>query len=49
MLPAVDLPELLMEVHSWTGMLDAYTHVGQAGTRLDQLPVTMAALLVADG
>jgi len=48
MMPVVDLPELLMDVHSWTGMLDAYTHVGGLATRMDQLPVTVAALLVAD-
>lgn len=48
MMPLVDLPELLMDVHSWTGMLDAYTHVGGLATRMDQLPVTVAALLVAD-
>jgi hypothetical protein len=29
-------------------MLDAYTHVGGLATRMDQLPVTVAALLVAD-
>jgi TnpA family transposase len=48
MLPIVDLPELLMDVHSWTGMLDAYTHVGGLNTSMDQLPVSVAALLVAD-
>jgi len=26
MLPRADLPELLLEVHAWTGFLDAYTH-----------------------
>ncbi len=25
MLPRVDLPELLLEVHAWTGFLSAYT------------------------
>ncbi|WP_327028321.1 Tn3 family transposase [Micromonospora sp. NBC_01740] len=48
MMPIVDLPELLMDVHSWTGMLDAYTHVGGLATRMEQLPVTVAGLLVAD-
>jgi hypothetical protein len=37
-----------MDVHSWTGMLDAYTHVGGLATSMDLLPVTVAALLVAD-
>ncbi|MFE9694545.1 Tn3 family transposase [Micromonospora sp. NPDC005806] len=48
MMPLADLPELLMDVHSWTRMFDAYTHVGGLTTRLDDLPVTLAALLIAD-
>jgi hypothetical protein len=27
MLPPIDLPDLLFEVHSWTGFLHAFTHV----------------------
>jgi hypothetical protein len=48
MLPRVDLPDLLLEVHAWTGFLDAYTHVGQAGTRMENLPISIAALLIAE-
>jgi Tn3 transposase DDE domain-containing protein len=33
MLPRVDLPELLLEVHAWTGFLDAYTHLADVSTR----------------
>ena len=35
MIPVADLPELLMDVHSWIGMLNAYTHVGGLATRMD--------------
>ena len=48
MLPRVDLPELLLEVHAWTGFLDAYTHLADASTRTRDLPVSVAALLVAE-
>ena len=48
MLPRVDLPELLLEVHSWTGFLDAYTHIGQSNARMDDLPRSVAAMLVAE-
>jgi hypothetical protein len=48
MLPRVDLPELLMEVYSWTGCFDEYVHVGDLSTRIEDLPVTVAALLVAE-
>lgn len=48
MLPRVDLPELLLEVHAWTGFLDAYTHLAETSTRTKDLPVSVAALLVAE-
>ena len=48
MLPRVDLPDLLLEVHAWTGFLDAYTHLAEASTRTKDLPVSVAALLVAE-
>jgi hypothetical protein len=47
MLPRIDLPDLLLEVHGWTGFLDDYTNVGERGPRMDGLPVSVAALLVA--
>ena len=48
MLPRVDLPELLLEVHGWTGFLGEYTHVGGHGPRMEGMPVSVAALLVAE-
>ena len=48
MLPPIDLPELLLEVQAWTGFLDEYVHVGELGTRMEDLPVSVAALLVAE-
>ncbi|KJE25284.1 transposase, TnpA family [Frankia torreyi] len=48
MLPRVDLPDLLLEVHAWTGFLDAYTHLGGSGSRMENLHISLAALLVAE-
>ena len=48
MLPRVDLPDLLLEVHAWTGYLDAYTHASGASARVEDLPISVAALLVAE-
>ncbi len=48
MLPRVDLPELLLEVHAWTGFLDTYTHLGDVSSRTKDLAVSVAALLVAE-
>ncbi|GAA2820899.1 hypothetical protein GCM10020220_006600 [Nonomuraea rubra] len=48
MLPRIDLPELLLEVHSWTGFLDAYTHLADISTRMHDLPRSLAALLISE-
>lgn len=49
MLPRVDLPEVLLEVFSWTGADQAFTSVTGGEARLKDLYVTIAALLVAHG
>jgi hypothetical protein len=49
MMPRVDLPELILEVHAWTGCLDAYTHISEAYARMDDLALSVAACLVAEG
>ncbi|MFA7764358.1 Tn3 family transposase [Streptomyces sp. NRRL S-448] len=48
MLPRIDLPDLLFEVHAWTGFLDAFTHVSTRESRMAGLPVSLVALLVAE-
>lgn len=47
MLPRIDLPDLLFEVHSWTGFLDAFGHVSERRTRMEGLLVSLVALLVS--
>ncbi|MFF0145758.1 Tn3 family transposase [Amycolatopsis sulphurea] len=48
MLPRVDLPEVLLEVFSWTGADAAFTSITGGETRLTDLGVTIAALLVVE-
>jgi TnpA family transposase len=48
MLPRIDLPDLLFEVHSWTGFLDAFTHVSEGSSRMAGLDISLVALLVAE-
>jgi len=48
MLPKVDLPDLLLDVHGSTGCLDEFTHVSEAIPRMDDLPISIAAVLVAE-
>lgn len=47
MLPRIELPDLLFEVHSWTGFLDAFGHVSERRTRMEGLLVSPVALLVS--
>ncbi|MFI1868713.1 Tn3 family transposase [Streptomyces jumonjinensis] len=48
MLPRIDLPDLLFEVHSWTGFLDAFRHVSARPTRMEGMLVSLVALLVSE-
>jgi TnpA family transposase len=48
MLPRIDLPDLLFEVDSWTGFLDAFVHLGDGRTRMENLKTSLVALLVAE-
>ncbi|WP_405393899.1 Tn3 family transposase [Streptomyces gougerotii] len=48
MLPKIDLPDLLFEVQSWTGFLDAFVHLGDGTTRMKDLTTSVVALLVSE-
>jgi hypothetical protein len=47
-LPQVDLPEVLLEVHTWTGFADEFTHVSESTARAADLPVSLCAALMAE-
>lgn len=49
MMPRVDLPEAILEVFSWTGADRAFTSITGSESRLADLRITIAALLVAHG
>jgi hypothetical protein len=48
LLPRVDLPELLLEVQAWTGFADQFTHLSEGSARVDDLPTSVCAALLAD-
>ncbi len=48
MLPKIDLPDLLFEVNSWTGFLDAFVHLSDGTTRMKDLHTSVVALLVSE-
>ena len=47
-LPRVDLPELLLEVNTWTGFADAFPHVSESRSRIPDLATSVCAALVAE-
>ncbi|MFE9298384.1 Tn3 family transposase [Streptomyces niveus] len=47
-LPAVDLPEMVLEVDSWVPYLGDFTHVSEANSGMDDLELSMAAVLTAE-
>jgi TnpA family transposase len=48
MLPIVDLPQILLEIHARTGFADHFTHVSEGGARVANLPVSICAVLLAE-
>jgi TnpA family transposase len=47
-LPRVDLPEILLEIHLRTGFANAFTHISEARSRVDDLPTSVCAVLLAE-
>ncbi|WP_155342709.1 Tn3 family transposase [Acrocarpospora pleiomorpha] len=48
MLPWVDFPELLLEVFDRTGLPADFTHISGADTTMEDFPMSLAALIVAE-
>ncbi|SSK73391.1 transposase [Klebsiella pneumoniae] len=48
LLPPVDLTELLLEINAHTGFADEFFHASEASARVDDLPVSSSAVLMAE-
>ena len=48
LLPEVEIADLPLEVHAWTGFLGEYTHISGSEIREDGLGETLSALLVSE-
>ncbi len=48
LLPEVEIADLPLEVHAWTGFLNEYTHISGQDVREPGLPETLSALLVSE-
>ncbi len=48
LLPRVDLPEVLLEIHARTGFANEFTHSSEDAARVADLPVSLCAVLLAE-
>jgi hypothetical protein len=48
LLPRVDLPDALLEIHALTGFADEFSHVSEADARVEDLALSICAVLIAE-
>ncbi len=48
LLPKVDLTEMVLEINALTAFADEFTHVSEARARVDDFPVSICAVLLAE-
>lgn len=48
LLPKVDLTEMILEINALTGFAEEFTHVSEANARVDDLHVSVCAVLLAE-
>ena len=47
-LPLADLPDIVLEIHGCTGFLDEFTHLTEEQARVDDLALSVCAVLIAE-
>lgn len=48
LLPNIDLTELMLEINAHTGFANEFNHVSEANARVDDLPISICAVLLAE-
>jgi TnpA family transposase len=48
LLPRIDLPDALLELHARTGFCDEFTHMSDSAARVADLPISLCAVLLAE-
>ncbi len=48
LLPEVDLTDALLEIHGYTGFADEFTHISEGNARVDNLALSLCAVLAAE-
>ena len=47
-LPRTDIPDPVLEIHARTGFADAFTHISERNARVEDLAVSICAVLIAE-
>lgn len=48
LLPRLDITDAVLEIHGWTGFADEFTHIGGQNARVDNLALSICAVLIAE-
>ena len=48
LLPHTDLTDAILEIHGYTGFAEEFTHISQNNTRVDNLALSICAVLAAE-
>jgi hypothetical protein len=48
LLPRIDLTDAILEIHGYTGFADDFTHISQNNARVDNLALSICAVLAAE-
>jgi hypothetical protein len=48
LLPRVDLPDAILEIHALTGFADEFAHISEGRGRVEDLALSICAVLVAE-
>jgi TnpA family transposase len=48
LLPRVDITDAILEIHGYTGFADEFTHISQSHARVDNLVLSLCAVLTAE-
>ena len=47
LIPRVDLPDALLEIHGWTGFAEEFTHISDHQAYVEDLPISACGVLLA--
>jgi hypothetical protein len=47
-LPRIDLTDAILAIHGYTGFADEFTHISEHNARVDNLPLSLCAVLTAE-